>query len=145
MPSIGGSRYFMTFIDDATRKVVIYTLETKDQALEAYDAFKAMAERQTGRKLQILRSDNGREYVNSNFKASMERDGVRHQKTYPYTPEQNGIAERMNRTILDKVQSLLNDAKLSKKFWAEAVNKAVYLINRSPTRALKGQVTPEEA
>lgn len=142
--SIGGSRYFITFIDDASRKVFIYTLESKDQVKEAYEDFKSMAERQTGKKLKILRSDNGREYVNGAMKASMRRDGVRHQKTCPYSPEQNGTAERMNRTIMERVRSMLNDAKLPKEFWAEAVNTAVYVINRSPTRALDG-TTPEEA
>lgn len=122
----------------------MYTLRSKDQVYEAYEDFKAMAERQTGLKLKVLRSDNGREFINGRFSASLRQDGIRHQRSCPYTPEQNGIAERMNRTILEKVRSMLNDAKMQKKFWAEAVNTAVYLINRCPTRTLQGK-TPEEA
>lgn len=144
VPSLAGSRYFVSFIDDATRKVFVYTLRTKDQVYEAYEDFKAMVERQTGFKLKILRSDNGREFINGRFEESLRLDGIRHQKSCPYTPEQNGVAERMNRTILEKARSMLNDAKMQKKFWAEAVNTAVYLINRSPTRTLHGK-TPEEA
>lgn len=99
VPLIVGNRYFMSFIDDATRMK-----EMKDQALEANEEFKAMAESQTGKKLKNLRNDNRREYVNSRFKASMARDGVRHQKTCPYTPEQNWIADRKNRILLEHAE-----------------------------------------
>lgn len=126
----------MSFIDDATRME-----EMKDQALEANEEFKAVTESQTGKKLKNLRNDNRREYVNSRFKASMARNGVRHQKTFPYILEQTGIAERMNRTILNQVRSTLNDANLPKRFWAEAVNTVVYLIKRSPTRRASGSTT----
>lgn len=88
------------------------SVETKDQALETDEEFNATAKRQTDKKLKILSSDNGRECVNSRFKASM----VRHQKTCPYTPDQNGIAERMDRTIFDRVYSMLKDANLPKRF-----------------------------
>ena len=144
VPSLGGSRYFISFIDDATRKLFVYNLETKDQAQKAFQNFRAMVERQTGCRLKVLRSDNGREYINASFKTILERDGIRHQKTCPYTPEQNGVAERMNRTIIEKVRCMLNEAKLPKQFWAEAVNTAAYTINRCPTRSLGG-ITPEEA
>lgn len=119
VPSLGGSRFVMTFIDDATRKVFVYFLEKKNQAFKAYCKFKFMAERQTSRKLKILRTDNGTEYVNKVFQASFEKDGVRHQRTCPYSPEQNGVAERMNRTLVEKARSVLNDANLPKMFWAE--------------------------
>ena len=142
--SIGGSKYFMFFIDDATRKVFVYMLKSKDEAKTVYEKFKSMVQRQSGRQIKIFRSDNGREYVNASMKASMERDGICHQTTCTYTPEQNGVAERMNRIIVEKVRSMLNDAQLPKRFWAEEVNPAVYLINRSPTRALN-DITPEEA
>lgn len=143
VPSVGGSRYVMTFIDDASRKVFLYFLERKNEAFGAYENFKAMTERQTGRKLKVLRTDNGTEYVNKTFRTSMAKDGVRHEKTCPYTPEQNGVAERMNRTLIEKARSMLNDSRLPKEFWAEAVSTAAYLVNRSPTRSL--QTTPEEA
>ena len=103
-----------------------------------------MVERQTGKKLKILRSDNGREYVCAEMKKFMRVKGIKHQLTVQYTPEQNGIAERCNRTLCTKARSMLEDAKLERKFWAEAVNTAVHLKNVSPTKAVK-DMTPEEA
>ncbi|KXJ71678.1 hypothetical protein RP20_CCG019945 [Aedes albopictus] len=144
VPSFGGSRYFVTFVDDASKKVVVFFLERKSQVLEAFQRFKASAERQSGQKLKILRTDNGTEYVNKGFRQVLEREGIRHQTSCPYTPEQNGVAERMNRTLVEKARCMLNDAKLGKEFWAEAVSTAAYLVNRCPTRSLEYK-TPEEA
>lgn len=144
VPSLGGSRFFVTFIDDATRKVFVYCLESKGQVTEVYEQFKSLVERQTGRKLKVLRTDNGTEYVNSRMRKSMQRDGIVHQTSCPYTPQQNGVAERMNRTLVEKARCMLNDAQLPKKFWAEAISTAAYIVNRSPSRSLD-LVTPEEA
>jgi hypothetical protein len=144
MPSIGGSRYFVTFVDDASHKVFLYFVKSKSEVKEVYERFKAKAERQTGRKLKMLRTDNDTESVNSVMKMSMQRDGVTHQTTCPYTPEQNGTAERMNRTLVEKARSMMNDVGLPKKFWAEAVSTAAYIVNRCPTRVLESK-TPEEA
>ena len=92
-------------------------------------------EKQTDKSVKIVRTDNGTEYLNADFeKFSMSR-GIRHQKTAPYTPQQNGVAERMNRTLIEKAKCLLFDAKLPKCYWAEAVNMAAYLINRSLSAA----------
>lgn len=139
VPSLGGSRFFITFMDDATRKVFVYCLESKGQVTEAYEQFKSPVERQTGKKLKILQTDNGTEYVNSRMRKSMQRDGIVHQTSCPYTPQLNGVAERMNRTLVEKVRCMLNDAQLLKKFWAEVFSTAAYLVNRSD------MVTPEEA
>ena len=103
-----------------------------------------MIERQTGRKLETLRSDNGMENVCAGRTNFMTEKGIKHQLTVQYTPEQNGIAERCNRTLCTKARSMLADAKLDKKFWAEAVNTAVHLKNVSPMKAVKN-MTPEEA
>lgn len=99
-----------------------------------------MAERQTGQKIKILRSDNGKEYANKSFHNYCVRNGM---KSAPYTPQQNVMAERMNRTIVEKVRCMLIDAKLSKKFWAEAVTTATFVINRIPCKGT-GMKTPEE-
>jgi hypothetical protein len=121
----------------------VYFLQAKNQAFEAFRSFQVKVERQTGKKIKILRTDNGREYVNDEFRRALEHDGIRHQKACPYTPEQNGTAERMNRTLVEKARCLLNDARMKKEFWAEAVSTAAYLVNRSPTRSIGGK-TPEE-
>ena len=96
------------------------------------------------RKLKVLRTDNGGEYTSADFKKYLKKEGVRHELTVPKTPEQNGVAERMNRTLVEAVRSMLAEAKLPHCFWAEALSTAVYLRNRSPTKAVKG-MTPFEA
>lgn len=141
--SLGGARYFVTFIDDCSRKTYIYFLRTKDEVFEKFKCFKALAENETGKKIKVLRSDNGGEYVNFAFQKYLESSGIAHQTTVPYCSQQNGVAERANRTIMDKARCLLQEAGLSKAYWAEAVNTAVYLKNRSPTIAVAG-VVPEE-
>lgn len=140
--SFGGSRYVVTFIDDASRKVFVDFLSHKNQVLKAFKRFKSLVENQCGRKIKRFRSDNGTEYTSKDFQKFLEESGIVHEKTVPYTPEQNGLAERMNRTIVEKAKCMLFDAALKKGFWAEAINTAVYIINRLPTKSnLK---SPEE-
>lgn len=143
--SIGGSRYYVTFVDDWTRRIFVFFLETKSEAevLHAFDQFRALAEKQTGFKLKALRSDNGKEYTNRSFQKRLIDAGIVHQTSTEYTPEQNGLAERVNRTIVERARCMLFEAKLPKPFWAEAVAAATYVINRSPTKGHK--LTPEEA
>ncbi|CAL5417495.1 unnamed protein product [Camellia sinensis] len=141
--SLGGRKYFLTFIDDASRKVWVYVLKTKAEVFQHFQTFHAMVERETGKKLKCLRTDNGGEYTSKEFKAYCATHGIRHEKTVPGTPQHNGIAERMNRTIVEKVRCMLKMAKLPKPFWGEAVRVACYLINRSPSVPLNFQI-PEE-
>ncbi|KAG6465891.1 hypothetical protein O3G_MSEX015473 [Manduca sexta] len=141
--SFSGAKYFLTFIDDFTRKTFVYFMRTKDEVFEHFKNFKAMVENETNHKIKILRSDNGGEYINLKLQAFLKNCGIKHQTTVAYSPQQNGVAERANRTIVEKTRCMLLDAGLSNKFWAEAVNTAVYLKNRSPTKAVLG-VVPEE-
>lgn len=160
--SLGGARYFISFIDDFSRKVFVYFLETKTKIREIFENFKVMVENQmgcrirefqprssiivenkSGNTIKILRTDNGSEYVNRDLENFLKKSGIRFQTTNSYTPQQNGLAERMNRTIVEKARCMIFDANLAKSFWAEAVNTAVYVINRSPTKGLNGK-TPEE-
>lgn len=141
--SIGGSSYFMTMIDDHSRKVCVYFLAHKSQALDCFREFKNMVENETNARIKVVRSDNGREYVNEKFNKVLKDAGIKHQTTIPHSPQQNGRAERMNQTIMDKARCLLLDANLDKAFWAEAVATAAYLVNRAPARALEHK-TPEE-
>lgn len=141
--SIGRSRYAMTFIDDFSKKVFCYFLHSKDEAFETFMEFRKYVELQTDMKIKILRTDNGGEFTSNQFTKYLKRHGIQHQLTVPYTPQQNGVAERFNRTIVERTKCLLHEADLSKCYWAEAMNMAVYLINRSPSANLKNQ-TPEE-
>ncbi|CAL5379550.1 unnamed protein product [Camellia sinensis] len=141
--SLGGRKYFLTFIDDASRKVWVYVLKTKAEVFQHFQTFHAMVERETGKKLKCLRTDNGGEYTSKEFKAYCATHGIRHEKTVPGTPQHNGVAERMNRTIVEKVRCMLKMAKLPKPFWGEAVLVACYLINRSPSVPLNFQIPDE--
>lgn len=142
--SFGGKRYFITFIDDYSRKTYVYFLKQKSETFEIIKEFKVFVETQTGKKLKVLRTDNGGEYVNKNVDGFLREHGIKHQLTIAYTPQQNGVAERANRTITEKARAMLQDAGLPDCYWAEAVNTAVYLKNRSPTVAVQ-KMTPEEA
>lgn len=106
----------------------------KSEVLKYFKTFKSMAENQLNMKIKILRSDNGTEYVNHDFDNFCKQEGILHQKTVPYSPQQNGISERANRTIVEKARCMLIDSGLSKGFWAEAVCTAVYIINRIPNK-----------
>ena len=142
--SLGGAEYFLTFIDDRTRYVWIYCLQCKDQVFEKFCDWKAMVKKATGKRLKIIRTDNGEEFTSGEFKAHLRAEGVCHEVTIPKNPEQNGVAERMNRTLVETVRSMLSHANLPHRFWGEALSTAAYLRNRSPTKAVDG-ITPYEA
>lgn len=142
--SIGGAQYFLLFVDDYSRMTFIYFLKHKNEVIKKFKDFKAMVENQQNKKIKILRTDNGGEFCNGEMDSYLTKEGVIHQKTNAYTPEQNGVCERGNRTVVEKARCLLFDAQLEKKFWAEAANTAVYLKNRSPTSSLENK-TPYEA
>lgn len=140
--TLGGASYFVTFIDDASRKVWVFVLKSKDQVAAVFEIFHRLVERQTGKKLRCIRTDNGGEYTGV-FHQYYRAQGIRHEQTVPKTPQENGVAERMNRTIVERVRCMLSQSKLPKSFWGEAVQTACYLINRSPSSALDGEV-PEK-
>lgn len=142
--SLGGNRYFVSFIDDYTRKTWIYLIKSKSEVIEVFRKFKAMVSRQTGGYIKVLRSDGGGEYVSAEFKSLCEEEGIIHEVTPPYTPQHNGTAERKNRSIMNMVRSMLKCKNLPKYLWGEAASTAVYLLNRCPTKRLKG-ITSEEA
>lgn len=142
--SIGGARYFLLFIDDFSRKTFVYFLKQKSEVSTVFAQFKTMVEKQTGCHIKILRSDNETEYCGSEFQNILRANGIVHQTSNFYTPEQNGVAERKNRSVVEKAKCMLFDAGLPIEFWADAVHTAVYIMNRSTTSALK-KTTPQEA
>ena len=105
--SLGGKHYFVTFVDDFSRRVWVYTLKSKDEVFETFLVWKKMVENQTGRKIKVLRSDNGTEYRNDQFSIFCKKEGISQHFTIRDTPQQNGVAERMNRTLLEKVRCML--------------------------------------
>ena len=102
-----------------------------------------MIEIQTGRKIKRLRSHNGGEYKSDPFFKVCQDEGIIRHFSVPRTPQQNGVAERMNRTLVEKVRCMLSHSKLSKAFWAEALSYATHIVNRLPATALDGK-TPKE-
>lgn len=141
--SLGGMKYFATFIDDYTRKVYVYLLKNKSSVLDVFKDFKSKVENELDRKIKSIRSDNGKEYVSTDFEGFLRKHGIEHQTSTPYSPQQNGLAERMNRSLVERAKCMLFDANLSKQYWAEAIATAAYVINRSPTKSLDGK-TPIE-
>ncbi|GBP95218.1 Retrovirus-related Pol polyprotein from transposon TNT 1-94 [Eumeta japonica] len=141
--SLGGARYFLTFIDDYTRKVYVYFLHNKSEVFLKFKEYKALVENQLNFKIKCLRSDNGREYLSNDFSNYLKKSGIIHQTSNSYTPQQNGLAERMNRTLMERARCMLINSDLQKSYWAEAVSTAAYITNRCPTRALS-YATPEE-
>eukprot|EP00171_Calliarthron_tuberculosum_P022031 IDg22031t1 len=160
--SVGGARYAITFIDDKSNWTVQYTMKRKSESLECFKRYKAYAERHTNQevrkvsfnefessllggesiKLKCLRSDNGGEYLSNEFKVFLQSQGIKHELTVPYTPQQNGVSERMNRTLMSLVRSMLHHKSVEKRFWAEALATAVYVRNRVTSRSLPKNTTP---
>ena len=131
-PTINGERYIIFFLDSATRHLEFKLLKLKSEAYEAFIEFKNRAENNTlKRKIQCLKSDQGKEFDNKRFKGACIIYGIIQQYLAAYIYEQNGLIERINRTILEKVRCLLFTVKLPKYFWGEAVSTAVYLYNRT--------------
>ena len=133
--SFRGSRYFVTFIDDYTKVVKVYLMKHKSEVLEKFKEFEAAATNEAGCRIGTLRTDNGGEYMSSDFEKYLTKKGIKHETSVARCPQQNGVAERMNRTLLESARAMLYHAKLSKGFWAEAVNTAAYIRNRVVTSA----------
>ena len=106
-------------------------------------AYKALVEKQSGQHILKLRSGNGGEYVNDKFITFCTKQGIQMQHIVPYTPQQNDVAERKNRTLKEKANCMLQSKGLSLCFWVEIINCANYIVNCTPTKALKN-TTPKE-
>lgn len=102
------------------------------------DTYLKIVKMDTNFRINIVRSDNGLEFVNLDVKRILDANGICHQLTVPYTPEQNGSAEREMRTIVESARTMLHSKKLPIKLWAEAVNTAVYILNRNGSSSIKG-------
>lgn len=144
LPSLGGAKYFMTFTDDRSRLSSLYFLLSKDQAYEAVVDFKKAAELETGHKWLAWRPDNAGELSSNRISTFLSDNGIQLVPPPAHTPALNGVSERLNRTINDKVRSMLALSKLPEAFWAEAARSAVFQKNRTPTRSLGNDAVPVE-
>ena len=127
----GGSKYAATFLDDYTGYGITQLLKTKGDVADLTKSVLTALETATGCKVISVRTDNGSEYINNELDGFLNSKGIVHQTTVPYTPEQNGKAERLNRTLMEKAKSMLADSSLPPEAWGEALNTASYLRNRS--------------
>ena len=141
--SINHKLYYVSFTDDHSRYTNIYLLHSKDEAFDHYRIYEAWLSTQHNAKIKCLRSDRGGEYLSEDFSAHLKQAGTVRKLTVHDTPEHNGVSERLNRTIMEKVRAMLLDSGMPKFLWAEAVTHAVYLKNRTWTRTI-GNTTPYE-
>ncbi|WVZ02284.1 hypothetical protein V8G54_023090 [Vigna mungo] len=136
VPSLGGNKYFLLFVDEFSRKLWIYLLKEKKDTYSCFVQFCCMAETQSECKIKVLRIDGGGEFNSRDMNEFCTGKGIKHEVTAPYTPQHNGLTERRNRMLLDMVRCMLKAKGLPKFLWGEAVATATYILNRCPTKAL---------
>lgn len=142
--SIGKTKYFVIYVDDKSRMTFTYFIRSKSEVQYVTRKFVNLVERQSGKKVKRIRSDNGSEYVCSKLQDFFDEKGIKHERSAPYTPQQNGLAERTNRILIEKARCMMAGMNLPARFWAEAVATATYLKNVTPTATLNW-ITPHEA
>ncbi|GAA5920509.1 hypothetical protein JCM6882_005942 [Rhodosporidiobolus microsporus] len=139
VPSNGGRRYLVTFINDHSRMLWVEALGRKSDVLGAFQRFKALVEEESGKMIQRFRSDNGGEYIGTAFKAFLDEHGIQHEATTPYSPQSNGVAERVNRSIVEGILSFLSQSGAPKELWAEAAAAFAFVKCPSPHAVLGGK------
>lgn len=143
--SLGNNKYVITFTDDYSRYSWVYPCAEKSSCFEVFQAFKKAVENELNQKIAFLHCDNGGEYSSLAFKTFAQKEGFQIQYTVPYSPEQNGVAERLNRTLFNTTRCFLNDtSNLIKPLWAELVNTSCYIKNRLPSSSNEGFKSPFE-
>jgi transposase InsO family protein len=130
-PSIQGNKYFVIFKDAATSFRNVYFLKNKCDVLHCFKTYNAIIKNNFMHAIRAIHTDNGGEYKSKEFKDFTDSEGIRHEFTAPYTPEQNGRAEREIRTIVESARSMLYTRDVPLNLWADAINCAVYLLNRT--------------
>ena len=127
--SLGGSQYSVSFTNDYSRHTWIYLIKKKSEVSDCFRNLKNLVEREIGRKIKSLRSDGGKEYFSGQFNGYLQQMGIRREFSCRYTPEQNGIAERKNRSVVEVAREMREEKSMPKFYWAEAVRTVVYIHN----------------
>jgi hypothetical protein len=117
-------------VDDYSRFTWVFFLQEKSQTQNTFKGFLRWAQNVFGLRIKKIRSNNGKEFKNSQIEGFLEEEGIKHEFSSPYTPQQNGVVERKNRTLLDMARTMLDEYKTPDRFWAEAINTTCYSINR---------------
>ncbi|KAL0286626.1 UNVERIFIED_CONTAM: Retrovirus-related Pol polyprotein from transposon TNT 1-94 [Sesamum radiatum] len=136
IPARGGFSYFITFTDDHSRYGYVYLMRYKSEAFGRFKEYRLEVENQSNRKIKALRSDRGSEYLSGEFIDYLKENGILSQWTPPGTPQLNGVAERMNRTLLDMVRSMMSFTELPPSFWGYALETAAKLLNIAPSKSV---------
>jgi hypothetical protein len=141
--SFGGYKYIVTFIDDSTRYSKIYLLKKRDELLEKFKEYRSLVRTQANKKILKIRNDKGGEYISSKFRKFLKRKGITEDPHPVNTPQHSGVAERFNRSLLEKTRALLKQHNLDLKFWSHAVITANFLLQRTPI-AIINNSTPNQ-
>jgi transposase InsO family protein len=128
--SIGGSKYCLVIVNDYSRFTWVFFLQEKLQTQETLKKFLRRAQNEFRLRIRKFRSDNGTEFKNSQIEGFFDEEGIKHEFSSPYTPQQTRVVERKNRTLLDMARTMLDEYKTPDQFWAEAINIACYSISR---------------
>ena len=137
------SVYFLTFIDDFSIKSWVYFLKHKSETFAKFQEFKSFVEKESDISIKTLRSNNGGEFIRKEFESYLSKHGIQHQNIVPYMPQQDGVVERKNKTLVEMARCMLYSKGLQKKKWVEAICCAKFILNRAPTKAIM-HVTPKE-
>ncbi|CUA78310.1 Retrovirus-related Pol polyprotein from transposon TNT 1-94 [Rhizoctonia solani] len=133
--SLQGNAYFCVFIDAFSRFSAVYFMKSNKETREHYKSFEALIRTQTGNSIKRFRSDEGKEYVNQEFKSYVQSQGTVQELTAPHSSSSNGMAERLMRTLLDHGRAALQQYELPRYLWQQAVGHINYIKNRIPTQA----------
>lgn len=139
-PSFGQAKYLLSAVDDFSRFAWIFTLKNKSDCFEKFKTFQSQVENQLNKRIKAVRTDNGLEFCSQQFEAYLKKQGIIPQRTNAYSPEMNGVAERLNRTLADGVRAIRIEAELPKGMWAELAHAFIYLYNRFPHRSINNQI-----
>ncbi|CAM9829842.1 unnamed protein product, partial [Ectocarpus fasciculatus] len=143
--SLGQYKYYCLFVDKATRYRWVYFLQRKTDVFDVFKRFRLMLQQEFGRQMDTFKTDNGGEYNSEEFDSFLQKYGINHELSAPYSQWQNGLVERSNRTIKDMARAMMLAAHIPVILWHRAVAMAVYLLNRLPTSALSNNAMPYEA
>ncbi len=141
---IRGCKHYVSFIDDHTRKVWVYFVKHKGEVFQHFLNFKAIVEKEKGVSIKCLRSNGGGKYFSKEFSEYLNEHGIQRKYSCSYSPQQNGVAERKNRHIVEITRAMLNEKNLPNYFWAKVVVTIIYIMNRTPTAAIHGMTSEEK-
>jgi transposase InsO family protein len=141
--SIGGNKYGFVIVADYSRYTWVFFMKEKSKVHEIFKKFATIAQNEFDVKIKRVRSDNGTEFRNTNIEEYLDEEGIGHELSVPYTPQQNGIVERKIRTLIEATRTMLDEYKTSDSFWVEAINTACHAINHLYLHKLRHKTTYE--